>query len=185
MSISNGKKILIENGIFRIATNSAFSRNKVYRKVLSRADSIKFKDYLRKELSKSFEKICSKVEYSDSDHYALISRLSKKVTKRFSKCLNDRSFNIGTTQKMLNLYWKMKWVYYRNVPTPIHCPFDRIIINKLDKSVKHINWTEMTDISQYKALVKAAKDKCKNKYSLAKWELIEYNRLNRSSFVTI
>ena len=99
--------------------------------------------------------------------------LQKEISQAFSNILKDGHIRLGVLQKFVNLYLKYHWVLDR-IPTPPHCPFDRIVIEKL-RNGKHldrdINWTEMNCSTDYCALVVAAElAKGKNE-SIAEWEL--------------
>ena len=177
MPVQQSKDYLIENIVFRLSIHGAFQHNSVYCKKLSKKENKTFKDYLRKQLSKRLSLILAKPNYSDQNHYRSIINFSEKVSSKFSSFLNKGEFNIGTAQKLLNLYWKGNWVFKKGISSPIHCPFDGIIIGKLPKHVRYIRWTKMNDIEEYKLLVAAAKEKSKGK-NLGQWELITYNQSN-------
>lgn len=174
MTTKQAKSDLIANIIVRIATHGAFQRNRIYCKKLSRKQDREFKSFLKDVLNSTLTEIVSSPKYSDNDHYKTIINLSNKLSTKFSSCLREGRINIGTTQKILNLYWKMVWVFQKNIPPPIHCPFDGIIIRRLNKSVRQLRWTKIDDINDYKLLVAAAREKS-NGNNLGEWELVEYN----------
>lgn len=174
MTTKQAKSLLVENISVRIATHGAFQRNNIYCKRLSKKQDQEFKKFLKETLASTLTKIISHPNYSDNDHYRTIIKLSKRFSTKFSTCLREGKMNIGTTQKILNLYWKMVWVFQKNIPPPIHCPFDGIIIKRLNKLVRHLKWTRIDDIKDYKLLVAAALEKSKG-MNLGEWELVEYN----------
>jgi hypothetical protein len=177
MTTKQEKTKLIDHTILRIAVHGAFQRNNVYCRKLDKLSTKEFKEYLRDTLNDTIAKIVSRKRYTDDDHCRMIEVFAKKVSKRYSSCLTHGVLNIGTAQKMLNLFWKMKWVFYKDVPTPKHCPFDGIIIKKLDSTVSSIKWTRIDDISIYKELISAARN-ASGKMSIAEWELKLYTKDN-------
>jgi hypothetical protein len=176
MSVEQGKITLIENSAFRIAFYGALQHNGIY---LEKFDNKKvkkeFKIYLKNTLKETLKEIASRKNYSHEDHYQTIEIFARKISENFHFCLRGGKMNIGTAQKMLNLYWKMTWVFDENAPIPIHCPFDGIIIRKLNKSIKHRKWTKIDDIKEYQQLVEAAQTASEGE-GLAEWELKLYNR---------
>jgi hypothetical protein len=173
--IAYQKNRLIEKIIFRTAIRGSFPRNTVYCENISDADKERFKEYLIKKLRENLSYICQHADsYTDEDHYSLLITFATEISNDFSKSLNRQRFTLGTAQKMMNLFWKMKWVFSNDIPTPIHCPFDGIIIKKLGDSVNKIKWTQMDDIKMYKQLVGAARIKAQDR-SIAEWELEVYN----------
>lgn len=168
------KKDLIQNIVFGVSRSGAFQRNKIYNDTLTAKNSKDFKLYLKNKLSQVLTEIIASPNYSEDNHYETIKQFVKDVSKTNKHILNNSKITIGTAQKLINLYWKMSWLLQENVPEPIHCPFDGIIIKGLGESVQHIRWTKMDTIKEYKLLVNAAKIKS-DTTSLANWELIHYN----------
>ncbi len=175
MSISNSKKQLIEIVLFRLSLNAAFQRNKIYKNKPSKEEEKAFKEYLRQYMEKWLSDTNSNDSYSDKDHYRAIVNLSNIISRKFNFLLARNSLKIGTSQKLLNVYWKANWIFRKGIKEPIHCPFDGIIIRKLPAEVKKISWTKIKNIQQYKALVNTARS-ISNGQSLAVWELLEYNK---------
>ena len=174
-NILNGKSQLIENVLFRLSLNAAFQRNKIYKKKVSQTEEKMFKEYLRHFVENWLSNALSKNSYTDAHHYRAIKGLSEKVTRKFSHILDRNNFSIGTSQKLLNVYWKTNWVFKKGVKEPIHCPFDGIIIKSLPGAIKKTKWTNMKRIEEYKSLVKAARA-ISGGVSLAEWELTLYNK---------
>ena len=141
----------------------------------------------------------------EKKHVTNILTLSYRLSKNHQSMLakneeGKRRFRIGTAQKLLNLYLKYLWVAGEILPSPPHCPFDRIVIRKImatwfglqdDENIKkvkkellEVNWTELDQISDkdgklgYCSLVKYAWQ-CKGvEYpTLAEWELAKYNAI--------
>ena len=173
---TKAKNDLIQNIIFRVSLNAAFQRNKIYHKKLSATDDKKLKLYLKTKLASLLNQIQTQKHYTDIDHYKTIILFSEEVSGSNNKYLENGRLTIGTSQKLINVYWKMSWLLQKNIPVPIHCPFDGFIIRNLGKMVRDIKWTNMDKIDDYKRLVTAAKQKS-NGISLAKWELLHYNNI--------
>lgn len=173
-SIRLQKSQLIDKVLFRFSLNAAFQRNRIYKKGAKRVVEKEFKEFLENSLEKWLISTNLKENYGNAHHYRAIASLSKKVTNKYGNILNRNSFNIGTAQKLINVYWKANWIFKKNVKEPIHCPFDGIIIKRLSGKAKDIKWTKMKKIEEYKLLVNEAKKKS-NGGSIARWELVEYN----------
>ena len=135
---------------------------------------------LKAKLIKTLEEIIQNKEYSDNHHYATIVKFSKEVSKDYKHCLKNEVLNIGTAQKLINLFWKMSWLLQKGIPEPIHCPFDGIIIKRLSKDVRDVKWTNMSSIQDYKKLVSAVRA-IAGESTIAEWELINYNIGNKIS----
>jgi hypothetical protein len=173
--INNSKEQLIEIVLFRLSLNAAFQRNKIYKKKANKEEEKAFKEYLRLYMENWLSNTNSNDSYSDKDHYRAIVNLSNVISREFNHILARNSLKIGTSQKLLNVYWKANWIFRKGIKEPVHCPFDGIIIRKLPAEIKKVSWTKMKTIQQYKDLVKAARS-ISNGQSLAIWELVEYNK---------
>ncbi len=174
-NIRSEKRQLIENVIFRFSLNAAFQRNKIYNRKVTSSEDKEFKHFLRSALEKWLNAALENHNYTESYHYRAISGFSNKTSKKFGHILSGKKFSIGTSQKLLNVYWKANWVFKKGIKEPIHCPFDGIIIKCLLGQEKKTTWTKMKTIQEYKVLVKAARS-ISNGQSLAVWELVEYNK---------
>ena len=181
--VVDAKKELIDSIVFSISKNGAFQRNRIYCKSLDDKDFLKFKNYLKSKLKNIIKEITNSKTYTDEDHYNTIIKFASDVSRDYKDCLSNKSFSIGTSQKLINLYWKSCWLLLENIPEPIHCPFDGIIIKRLGKEVRKVRWTSITTIEQYKELVISVK-KIVGEYSIAEWELIQYNIDNKIVEVT-
>ena len=180
MNRKNIKDRVIENIIVSGTLRGAINRNSFYSPEMKNENNNRreFRNYLGKELRKTLNRILEKEHYSDRNHSETIVRFANKISrhKKYGACLFNNTLRIGTSQKLINLYWKMSWLLRRGIDPPIHCPFDRIIIRGLDKSVWNINWTESDSIQDYKDLVKAARKKAVGS-TIADWELRKYGDL--------
>ena len=176
MSIKKEKEQAINNIICRTAIHGALQRNTIYQKATGDKIKKEFRNFLSVELSLIFEKTILNPDHNEDKHFKLISSFAEKATKnkKYTKFLHKERLTIGTSQKLINLFWKMNWLLKPGIKTPIHCPFDAIIISEFDNPVNKIKWTQLNSIEEYKELVDAAK-KLKNKHSnIAEWELEKY-----------
>ena len=104
----------------------------------------------------------------------LIQKISYLV-KKFNS--NNFRFNIGHSQKLINIllkyYWCLGWL--KNEPP--HCPLDRIVLSKaqIKTEGKTPSWTKMDSIEDYKKYIKEIK-KIADPKSIAIWELEIFNR---------
>lgn len=176
--VTQAKADLIQNVIFSVSKNGAFQRNKIYCNQQNSKNALLFKKYLKIKLIETLEQILKHKIYTDDDHYATIVKFSMDVSKDYKHCFNEEGINIGTAQKLINLFWKMSWLLQNNIPVPIHCPFDGIIIKGLGKEVKNMKWTSIDHIDNYKKLVMAVRT-ISGDGSIAEWELINYNIGNK------
>lgn len=176
MSVRSIKKRIIENIIIRGTLDGALSRNHIYGEKVTPNERREFRIFLSKELLIMLNDVLSKEDYNDRDHYRIITAFSNKISRdrRFKRCLANGRLRIGTSQKLINLYWKMNWLFKPGIKVPLHCPFDSIIIRKLDRSVHHIKWTKSDEITEYKTLVAEARKKLPSGKSIAEWELETY-----------
>jgi len=176
MNLSATKAKIIKNIVVSGTLQGALSRNSIYDKNATMTERKEFREFLSKELPVVLNGILSKAVYNDNDHYRTVVAFSNKISrnKKIQKCLLNGRLRIGTSQKLINLYWKMSWLLLPKVKSPIHCPFDRIIIRELDRSVHHINWTQSDKIEDYKYLVSEARKKVSGRITIAEWELETY-----------
>jgi hypothetical protein len=112
------------------------------------------------------------VPVGDTDHVTNICSIAETITRAHAPLLRDGRFRLGPAQKALNLFLKYLWCA-GTIPIPPHCPFDYLIISKLEKSAQ-CRWTELDDVSQYQRLVDAARQQARG-VPLAQWELELYN----------
>lgn len=171
---------VIDTLIIRSTLNGGLQRSYIYN---GKADYKKAKDFrnsLAKQLITSMNLILSKTSYSDHDHYETIKLFANNISSQYNTILANGRLRVGTSQKLLNLYWKMCWLLKENFKKPINCPFDSVVIKNLDHSVKKIAWTKFDTIEEYQRLVEAAYRK---DVSIADWELGFYiNTINYGGF---
>lgn len=178
MSIKELKNDFIDNEIWILTFGGAFQRADIYKKDQSpniEQEKIraqfreKIKQYIKQEIAHQYKNIVD-----ENQHIKNIINFTK-WSESFSAILNNGSLKIGVSQKLINLYLKYLWSLDL-IETPPHCPFDRIIISKLGYD-NPPNWTQLTDISQYKEFVKRAKKEAdKENLSIAEWELNVFKR---------
>jgi len=162
-----------------LTTYGAFQRAKTYKKEFGGDANSAIRDKFRNQL---FEIIRYETPRflsldNDDDFFAYLKLLNDKINHNTNvNILEGNRYRIGNTQKLMNLYWKMLWLIVPNTPIPLHCPFDRIIIQKLEPSVRKIKWTEFDSISLYQEIVDSARRISNIPVgSLAYWELKEYS----------
>jgi len=169
------KSKFLKNVALNIAINGAFQRNRIYSEDVKGLDRKLLRKELRLELDKILIAIKSAKTYNDENHFQTIDKFSKDFTQLHKKLLNNKKLNIGTSQKLINLYWKMQWLFDKKTPTPIHCPFDNIIIKQM-KELKGMRWTKIVNLSDYKKMVQLARTLSEGYESIAAWELDIYNK---------
>lgn len=179
MSEEELKALVIESLIVRNTMDGAFQRANIYSKSgnIDAEQKKHFRDFLAFQLKSTLSRISIISDYSDNHHYEIISEFSDTVSETYKDILKDGRLRIGHAQKLINLYWKLSWLLKKDIPKPIHCPFDSIIISKLPKEVRHITWTKMDKIDDYKALVSACREMLivsDSNYCITDWELKVY-----------
>ena len=159
-------------------------KERIYNKEYSpNNDRWKMREYMRSQLEEVAKQYVD-IHINEDTHMQNISIFAKAISDEFQDILKDGKLRIGIAQKALNLYLKYLWCHGK-IKEPQHCPFDRIIINKLysklDKQTKidwvaagsgRFKWTETDEMNDYKAWVKAAKEVVGKDQSIAEWELI-------------
>lgn len=188
MNIEDYKNEEIENVILKITFQGAFQRANVYidtskfekidRNRVERK-KIKLRNFASKKLKETLSNILSFEVYDDNMHYSIIKNFANEISdSEFKAIIAGGRLRIGIAQKLINLYWKYSWILKPNIATPIHCPFDSIVINDIIafKERGKVNWTEFDEKDDvYLELVERAKQFSGDKYSsIAEMELVEY-----------
>lgn len=165
----------INEEIWILTFGGAFQRSGIYgdihpadpRKALFRKD---IKHYVEKIIFPQYQ---NKL-IDDSTHINNLRKFSE-WSKEYSEIIKGGYLKIGISQKLINLYLKYQWCL-GNIQHPPHCPFDRIIIQKLGyNSIP--NWTKLDSEKEYRELVSRAKEiAIKNNKSIAEWELSVFQR---------
>ena len=175
-SIDNEKDRFLLNEFWLLSISGAFSRNRIY-KPETKDD---LKNQLKNDLREMIDSLVKdyKKTVSEENHYQNIQRLSEEISSKYSEILNLGVFNIGTTQKLLNLYLKYLWTIDK-VEKPPHFPVDRIMISEVLKMKGNLSWTKFSCIEEYKKVIDFAKEKClENNETLADFEVREFSRRN-------
>ena len=173
------RTLVIESLVVRNTLDGAFQRANIYKKSgdITTAQKKHFRDFLAFQLKLTLSRILIISDYTDNHHFEIITQFSETVSEKHKNILEDGRLRIGHAQKLINLYWKLSWLLKKDIPKPVHCPFDSIIISKLPKEVRHITWTKMDRIDDYKALVAACREMLTvsdTSYCITDWELKVY-----------
>lgn len=167
------KENFLDEEVWVLTFGGAFQRAGVYRNDVEdnekKAFRLAIKAYIR---SLTYEQYVSGV--SSDTHIENMQNFAEWTT-RYADILQGGKITLGVSQKLLNLYLKYLWCL-NQIAEPPHCPFDRIIISKLD--IKNApNWTSLNNTNEYKKLVQHAEMKAmQNKMSIAEWELDVFQR---------
>ena len=112
---------------------------------------------------------------TEEQHYKNIDDLIAYANRVDPGILSRSGYKYGIAQKLLNLALKYYWCLGL-VKEPPHCPVDRIVISKTSHNGK-INWTQITDRSQYQKIIEDIKVLANRKQlSIPIWELTFYSR---------
>jgi hypothetical protein len=133
----------------------------------------------RTELSKVFHEELVRIgafystNVTEEQHIQNIRDLTVHIIERCRLFLEGGTIRFGVTQKALNSYLKYLWCDGQ-IPEPPHCPFDAIIIEKLDDIPEEfLHWTR-GDETAYRCWVSAARKKA-GRQTLSEWELYAWN----------
>ena len=162
----------LENEILTWSIVAGLGRGySVYKKNIGEKERRDMKLFLRKELR---ERFTDDYYFNDEVHIKNINRLKLDIETQFSQILNHEKISFGRVQKLINLYLKYRWVCFGG-KMPIHCPIDAVVLTKL-----HIElpWTKMGE-SDYRNAIDKIKIIAATK-QIAKWELNEFNKNNRT-----
>ena len=167
------RKFLRDQSMINSITG-AFQHAGIYISGLPESDPNKkrVRDTLKEQIVKLAKSYQNTV--TDSDHCSNIEQLANFISSEFhgkGVLRNDR-FRIGISQKALNLYLKYLWCL-DEIPTPPHCPIDRIIIQKLgipQQQQSQYDWTKLDCIQKYKYLISRCRENLEA-LSIAEWEL--------------
>jgi hypothetical protein len=168
----NLKLEFLHDQFLAMSISASLQHAGIYKDKISDDERNEFRNALRKklrEISTEYDHPVGEARHEDN-----IELLANRMSDQFGGIFKDGKYRIGLAQKALNLYLKYLWCE-EEIPTPPHCPFDRMIIEELLKK-KPINWTDMDDIEDYRELVSVAEKKAKG-LSLAEWELKTYQTL--------
>ena len=147
-------------------------RNPLYAPDALEADRKRFRLGLRQALDDMAEGYGDAV--TDEQHFEAIEVLARRMSHEHGHVLREGRFHIGHAQKALNLFLKYLWCAGW-IPIPPHCPFDRMVIQRLPSEVP-LNWTTIDDLGEYRQLVDAARQVAGDQ-PLAEWELELYSAI--------
>ena len=162
-----------ENDALRNCISASFKRNKIYRNgwnSTSQLQKYELHSSLKVELQRLAEPYISDT-VSEDEHETNIQIIADNISKKHGAILRNGRFNIGTSQKALNLYLKFLWCLGRLSAEPIHCPVDRVILGKV---AVYGAWTKLDDIHTYQTWISSIRITA-NIQTLAIWELEQYN----------
>ncbi len=166
------KEEFIESEIWILTFAGAFQRAGVYKnKGILEEVRTEFREFMKNQVREIVNNEY-KIKVTEKNHIDNIIKISE-ISSRYGHILSGGRLNIGVVQKLFNLHLKYLWCLGR-IAEPPHCPFDRIILNKIGLGVTY-SWTKMTDISDYRKIIEVAKRKAAE-MSLAIWELKEFAR---------
>ena len=171
------KKTFLHNEIWVLTFGAAFQRANVYKDKVEYETRSSFKCTLKKYI---IENILPeyKEPLSEDIHIRNIEAIAN-YSSQWSEILSNGKLSIGVCQKLLNLILKYYWCM-GDIPTPPHCPVDRIIQVKGLKSKNIINWTTMSEIEVYLNIInKVRREADKVGLSIAEWELEIFERNNQ------
>lgn len=141
------------------------------------------KDSAERQRKEFRRKVISYCEKEILPHYSSTQSEEKHIENIISLCdyaqaysdhqLLASPYNIGASQKLLNLQLKYLWCLGL-ISMPPHCPIDRIVLS-YTKLKDHMNWTEISEVSEYREGIKAIREVAGD-MALSLWELEIYNR---------
>jgi hypothetical protein len=121
---------------------------------------------------------------TEDQHYRNLDCLIERASILGKSLLGIHGYKYGVAQKLLNLMLKYHWCLGLAAEPP-HCPVDRIVISKTKFKGK-INWTHITNQSQYKQVIQDVQRLAEAKgLSIAEWELTCYSRRSAANKDTL
>ncbi len=168
----NTQDNFLQSEFWILSWNASVQRALRYGKNKSEAERSVFRDYIIKHCDEVIIPRYSNTQ-SEEQHLDNILELLKVASSYPDKELLAKPYNIGITQKLLNLQLKYLWCA-GFVEMPPHCPVDRIILN-YTKLKNKMNWTQITTISDYQKAIEAIRE-VSGTTPLAVWELETYDK---------
>jgi len=168
---SEAKLNFLKNEIWILTWSATSQRANIFSKNMTENDRKKKRNEIKKTVFTIFEEFESLEKITEDILVQKILYLVKNFNSKSFK------FNVGHSQKLVNLllkyYWCMGWI--KNEPP--HCPIDRIVLSKarIKSEGKTPSWTKMDNIEDYKKYLKDIK-KIAYPKSIALWELEIFNR---------
>ncbi len=168
----NTQNEFLQGEFWILSWNASVQRALRYGKNKSSAEHSAFRDYIIKHCDEVIIPRYLNTQ-SEAQHLDNIRELFKVASSYPDEELLARPYNIGITQKLLNLQLKYLWCA-GFIGMPPHCPVDRIILN-YTKLKNKMNWTQITSISEYQEAIEAIREVSESR-PLAIWELEIYDR---------
>ncbi len=159
-----------------LTLQATVQRARIYAPGVSEPSRVPFQAGLRRALDTLAKRYTTSVD--EQRHVENIARLADDLSTKHGSLLMAGRFRIGPAQKALNLFLKYLWCAGL-VPTPPHCPFDRLVI-QLFPPRDRANWTTLDSLDGYRGLVSAAR-RLAGTRSLAEWELVAYNEVSMAA----
>jgi len=170
---SQAKLNFLKNEIWILSWSAASQRANIFAKNMTEEDRKRERNKIKKTVFEIFDEFESKEVITED----LLVQKILYLVKNFNS--NNFRFNVGHSQKLINIllkyYWCLGWL--KNEP-PL-CPLDRIVLSKaqIKSEGKTPSWTKMDNIEDYKKYIKEIK-KIADPKSVALWELEIFNRRN-------
>lgn len=151
----------------------AFQRAGIYSDNIDDKTKAEFRAAIRNKIDNIANNKYKKMEVSTDSHIKTLLEVKEWIDTNYFHILTDGEIKLGVIQKLVNLYLKYQWCLGL-VCKPPHCPFDRIVISKMNLRNPPA-WTKMNSIDTYKMLVNKAAELA-DKKSIAEWELDVFAR---------
>jgi len=159
-----------EENALRNCVLASFRRNKIYSKNAAGAQRWELRQSLKHKLAMLGAKYIDG-SVSEREHETNILTLADALSEEYGEILVNGRFNIGTSQKALNLYLKFLWCLGRLPTPPHHCPVDRVVLSGLSVNGA---WTRLDDIATYRAWIAMIRETA-GEQPLSEWELEMWN----------
>ena len=159
--------------IWILTFGGGLQRSGVYADNVSNDNKSEFRNNVRDKIKDLVESQYTESSVTSKKHISNLIEIQKWINTNHSQVLKNRSIKLGVVQKLVNLYLKYQWCLGL-VKTPPHCPFDRIIISKMNLSYPPA-WTKLESVDTYEMLIKKATELASDK-SIAEWELDVFSR---------
>lgn len=175
-SYMNNKQEFLLEEFWMLSWNASVQRTNLYREATSEEDRKNFRrDVINYCTSKIIPMYSQKV--TEDQHLVNIQSITTDASKFATSLVLEYGYKIGVAQKLLNLQLKYLWCS-NLIPTPPHCPVDRIVLSQTSLKDK-MNWTQIVSLSEYVEAIRAIK-LVAGKQSLAEWELVNFVRSSNS-----
>ena len=167
------KSEFLDKEIWILTFGGGLQRASVYASGVSVKEKAKFRESVRKKISELVKREYRESRVSSEDHIKNLIDIKEWINKTHKTVLKDGQIKLGVVQKIVNLFLKYQWCLGL-VEMPPHCPFDRIIISKLNIRNPPA-WTQLDSKKDYMKLVEKASELAGQK-ALAEWELDVFSR---------